>query len=907
MRITLITLTLCFFFISPLFSQQNESRYDLELTNVSFDEFVIKMEQQSKVHFYYDEQLLAGFRVSINVRNRNAGEILRAVFRNTDFRYAIDNDGNIFITRRTALLTKPAWDASPEDSLDYGEEMIATDNRVYTIGIKTNITPKGKAVVTGIIKDAVTGLPIANARIFADKDQRGVTTNSSGRFSIELNKGMHELSITADNKTPLKRRIDLYNDGSISFQLKDEIKVLSEVIITARRNSIVNRPQMGIERLNLRTIKQIPAAFGEADVLKAILTLPGVKTVGEASAGFNVRGGAADQNLILFNDATIYNPTHFFGLFSSFNPELIKDVELYKSSIPVKYGGRLSSVLNVTAKEGDKGKITGSAGIGLLTSRLNLEGPLVKDKTSFTLGGRTTYSNWLLKMLPDNSEFENSQASFYDINAGIHHIVNKNNEIQFTGYFSNDDFNLNSDTTFGYSNMNMTLKWRHTFSNKMNADFIAGYDRYNYFNRSDEIPSNAYKMAFDINQLHAKADFNYYVNPLHSLEFGASTILYKIHPGNFTPEGEQSLVQEKIIREEQALETSVYAGSKYDLSDRLSVQAGIRYNIFNFLGPNSVNSYTPGIPKDESSFIESTEYGSGKFIKTYHGPEFRASMRYSLKDDLSVKASVNTTRQNIHMLSNTTAISPTDIWKLSDPNIRPQQGSQFSVGIYKNIFSDSIELSIEGYYKRIRNYLDYRSGATLVLNETIERDVVSTKGKAYGIEFLLRKKTGKLNGWLSYTYSRTLLQMKDDQAGIVINRGEWYPSNYDKPHDATLVGNYRINLRFSMSLNVTYSTGRPITLPVGSYWYAGSERALYSDRNAYRIPDYFRADFAINVDGNHKVRQRTHNSWTFGVYNLTGRKNPYSVYFNSEAGVTKGYKLFIFGSVIPFVNFNIRF
>lgn len=907
MRITLITLTLCFFFISPLFSQQNDSRYDLELTNVSFDEFVIKMEQQSKVHFYYDEQLLAGFRVSINVRNRNAGEILRAVFRNTDFRYAIDNDGNIFITRRTALLTKPAWDASPEDSHDYGEEMIATDNRVYTIGIKTNITPKGKAVVTGIIKDAVTGLPIANARIFADKDQRGVTTNSSGRFSIELNKGMHELSITADNKTPLKRRIDLYNDGSISFQLKDEIKVLSEVIITARRNSIVNRPQMGIERLNLRTIKQIPAAFGEADVLKAILTLPGVKTVGEASAGFNVRGGAADQNLILFNDATIYNPTHFFGLFSSFNPELIKDVELYKSSIPVKYGGRLSSVLNVTAKEGDKGKITGSAGIGLLTSRLNLEGPLVKDKTSFTLGGRTTYSNWLLKMLPDNSEFENSQASFYDINAGIHHIVNKNNEIQFTGYFSNDDFNLNSDTTFGYSNMNMTLKWRHTFSNKMNADFIAGYDRYNYFNRSDEIPSNAYKMAFDINQLHAKADFNYYVNPLHSLEFGASTILYKIHPGNFTPEGEQSLVQEKIIREEQALETSVYAGSKYDLSDRLSVQAGIRYNIFNFLGPNSVNSYTPGIPKDESSFIESTEYGSGKFIKTYHGPEFRASMRYSLKDDLSVKASVNTTRQNIHMLSNTTAISPTDIWKLSDPNIRPQQGSQFSVGIYKNIFSDSIELSIEGYYKRIRNYLDYRSGATLVLNETIERDVVSTKGKAYGIEFLLRKKTGKLNGWLSYTYSRTLLQMKDDQAGIVINRGEWYPSNYDKPHDATLVGNYRINLRFSMSLNVTYSTGRPITLPVGSYWYAGSERALYSDRNAYRIPDYFRADFAINVDGNHKVRQRTHNSWTFGVYNLTGRKNPYSVYFNSEAGVTKGYKLFIFGSVIPFVNFNIRF
>ncbi|MGZ5254484.1 MAG: TonB-dependent receptor domain-containing protein, partial [Flavitalea sp.] len=700
MRIPLLAFALLCFLHIQLFSQQNDSRFNLDLNNVSFDEFVIKMEQQSKVHFFYDEQLLAGFRVSITVSNRAAPEILRAVFRNTDFRYAMDNDGNIFITRRTAILTRPAWDALPEDSLNYADETIATDNRIYTIGIKTNVAPKGKAIITGIIKDAVTGLPIPNARINADKDQRGITSNAGGRFSIELNKGLHELTISADNKTPLKRKIDLYNDGSISFQLKDEIKVLSEVIITARRNSIVNRPQMGIERLNLRAIKQIPAAFGEADVLKAILTLPGVKTVGEASAGFNVRGGASDQNLILFNDATIYNPTHFFGLFSSFNPELIKDVELYKSSIPVKYGGRLSSVLNVTGKEGDKKKITGSAGIGLLTSRLNIEGPLVKDKTSFTLGGRTTYSNWLLKMIPDKSEFDNSKASFYDINAGVHHIIDKNNEVQFSGYYSKDDFNLNSDTTFGYSNLNMTLKWRHTFSSKMNADFVAGYDRYSYFNSSDEVPTNAYKMAFDINQLHAKADFNYYVGPLHAVEFGASTILYKIHPGNFTPEGDLSIVQEKIIREEQALETSLYFGNKYDLSDRLSVQSGIRYNIFSFLGPNSVNYYTQGIPRDETSFIESKEFGSGKFIKTYHGPEFRASMRYSLQDDLSIKASVNTTRQNIHMLSNTTAISPTDIWKLSDPNIRPQQGSQFSVGIYKNVFSDSIEISVEGYYKR---------------------------------------------------------------------------------------------------------------------------------------------------------------------------------------------------------------
>jgi hypothetical protein len=334
---------------------------------------------------------------------------------------------------------------------------------------------------------------------------------------------------------------------------------------------------------------------------------------------------------------------------------------------------------------------------------------------------------------------------------------------------------------------------------------------------------------------------------------------------------------------------------------------GIRYSILNYLGPQSVNVYAKGQPKDESSLLEKAEYERGKIIQTYQGPEVRFSAKYSIGKNASIKAGYNTLRQYIHMLSNTTAISPTDIWKLSDYNIRPQFGDQVSLGLFKNFGKDSIETSVEVYYKRLENILDYKSGAQLVLNPHLETDVINTRGKAYGVEFMIKKRTGKLNGWFSYTYSRTLLKMDDENIGPVVNKGQFYPANYDKPHDATFVGNYAVNHRFSLSLNVTYSTGRPITLPIGRYNYAGSQRALYSDRNEHRIPDYFRSDFSMNIEGNHKVHQLTHNSFTIGVYNLTGRKNPYSVYYTSENGVINGYKLSIFGSAIPFINYNIRF
>ena len=407
--------------------------------------------------------------------------------------------------------------------------------------------------------------------------------------------------------------------------------------------------------------------------------------------------------------------------------------------------------------------------------------------------------------------------------------------------------------------------------------------------------------------MNIKADHNWYLNSRNTIDFGFSSIRYILHPGDYEPYSSKSLVTPNKMQPEYGQESAAYLSDRYTLSPAISIVAGIRYSLFNYLGPHTEYDYPAGEAKTVLNQTGTSYYANGKFIKTYQGPEYRVSARFAITNSFSIKAGYNSLRQYTHMLSNTTSMAPTDIWKLSDPYIRPQLGDQVSIGFFKNLHNNNIETSVEVYYKRLHDYLDYRSGATLIMNPHIETDVLNSKGKAYGVELSIRKTAGKLNGWVSYTFSRTFLKTDDPTAGEVVNHGRWYPADFDIPNDFTAVANYKINHRFSLSGNVLYYTGRPITLPIAEYYYAGSQRVLYSDRNSYRIPDYFRADFSMNIDGNYKVHQKTHDSWTVGVYNLTGRKNPYNVYFVSEGGVVNGYKLSIFGSAIPFINFNIRF
>jgi hypothetical protein len=893
-----------------------------EFKDLQVEQFLIQLEKQTGYRFYYDTATLDTIKITLSVKEQPLKNVLSLAFAKTSMVYAIDDDKNVFISKDEVVKTElpddffsPKRNINPlqqTDTLraankgDNKKEQNATlENKLYEIGDKNTSSGQGRVTIAGYVRDAKTGEPVAGASIYIEKLKTGILSDQYGYYSISLPKGRYILNIQSIGMKDTRRQVVVYSDGKMNLELQPEVMTLKKVTVSAEKAGNIKSTQMGIQKISISAIKQVPVAFGEADVLKVVLMLPGVKSVGEASTGLNVRGGSADQNLILYNDATIYNPSHFFGMFSAFNPELIKDVQLYKASIPAKFGERLSSVLDISSKEGNKKNIHGSAGIGVLTSRFNIEGPVVKDKTSFIVGARSTYANWLLKLLPD--QYENSKAGFYDINLNITSELDKKNTLYITGYLSKDRFNLNNDTTYQYGNQNISLKWKHTFNNKIYSLLTIGNDGYNYSTASDKNPVNAYKLSFDINQTYFKTHFNYYLNPKHTVDFGLNSIYYTLHPGSYQPVGDKSLVIPDKVQHEQALESALYISDKYTINPKFSAEAGIRYSLFNYIGPHTVRNYAAGVPKTPDNLIDTTIYKKGAFIKTYQGPELRMSLRYAFRNDFSIKAGYNSQRQYIHMISNTAAMAPTDIWKLSDPNIKPQYGEQYSLGLYKNFKSNTIETSVEIYYKNIKDYLDYVSGAILVMNHHIETDVINTKGKAYGAELLIRKTAGKLNGWLGYTYSRILLKQDDPTAGEVINNGDYYPANYDKPHDVTLVSNYKITHRFSFSLNTTYSTGRPITLPIALFYYGNSVRTLYADRNAHRIPDYFRMDFSLNIEGNHKIHQKTHNSWTIGVYNLTARKNPYSVYYVSENGAVTGYKLSIFGSAIPYINFNIRF
>lgn len=916
----LISLCFLFFLQTALAQQKNIKLISCNFQQATIAQFAADLESKSSAHFYYDPTQFDSLRVTLQITEQPLESILYAAFKNTNYHYAITSSQQVFITKgrqiktdlapgfitiATASNTQTSAVADYTDDKDKNVPDATTENKLYEIGTRTNTIKPGNATLSGYVRDIKSGEAVVGASIYVANTKTGVATDQFGYFTITLPRGRHTLNVRGLGMRDTRRQTVLYNDGKLIIEMQEQVNSLKEVKISADKVANVRSVELGVTRLDIKNIKQIPTAFGETDVLKVILTLPGVTSVGEATTGFNVRGGSADENLILLNGATIYNPAHFFGFFAAFNPDIVKDIELYKSSIPEKFGGRLSSVLEVTNREGNKKIFTGSAGIGLLTSRINVEGPIIKDKTSFIFGARTTYSNWLLNLLPD--AYKHSSASFYDVNLDISHQINDKNNIYLSSYISNDKFKLNSDTTYSYSNKSVSLKWKHNYSTKLFSLISGGFDRYQYDINSTANPVNGYDLAFNINQSNFKADFTYYLNNKHTIDFGLNSILYNINPGTFEPLGAQSLVLPQVVAPEQALESALYLGDKYDVSTNFSISAGVRFNIYNYLGPQTVDNYAPNLPREPGNVLDSTAFSKGHIINTYAAPDIRLSARYLLNDNLSVKAGYNTLHQYIHLLSNSTSISPTDVYKLSDPNIKPESGDQVSLGLFQNAKQNTIEMSVEVYYKRLRNYLDYKSGAVLLLNQHIEQDVINTKGKAYGAEFLLKKTAGKLNGWISYTYSRTFLKQDDPNAGELINEGNWYPANYDKPHSFNFTGNYRFTHRYSVSLDVAYSTGRPITLPIAKYEYAGSERVFYSDRNAYRIPDYFRSDFSINIEGNHRVHQKTHNSWTVGVYNLTGRQNAYSTFFTEQSGVISGYKLSIFASPIPFINYNIRF
>ncbi|GAB5475850.1 MAG: carboxypeptidase-like regulatory domain-containing protein [Maribacter sp.] len=903
----------------PVVSAQTETpQISISYENSSRQEVISQLEQTSKISFYYNEEWLGDDLVSGVYENASLSEILGDLFEQTTVNFFF-LDYRIIVLTQNVVIKDTLHESFYRDSLGssnqettealpfYLAEKESGTSAIETvrIGKQQQAGTQEKFTLSGIVRNSRTGEPIQNLAIIEKKNGKGVSTDIDGRYQIALSAGPNLLQTKALGIDSMEKRVIMYNDGQLDFNLEESIEQLDEVIVESNSLKNVETVVTGVVELNVAEIKTIPLVLGERDILKTAITLPGITNAGEGAAGYNVRGGGTDQNLILLDDAVIYNPSHFFGIFSALNPFTTGSVTIYTGNIPSEYGGRLSSVFDIHTKNANTQKFSGEASIGPVTSNLSLEIPVVKEKSGILLGGRSTYSNWILNSLDDES-LKNSKASFFDVVAKYDDQINATNAISATAYLSRDAFSITSDSIFSYTNRLFSLKWNRQLNEKNAMNVTLANSRYGFNIEFDGNSDKDFDLGYQINE----TEFKFKLLKLyqkHKIDYGLSSKLYLVNPGEVRPIGTSSIVSPLELQNEKGWESALFVSDESTLTDKLSLNLGLRYSFYAALGASSQNIYEPGIPKNEGTLTEIREFGSNEIIKTYGGLEARASMRYLLTPNLSIKAGYNNTFQYIHTLSTNTTVSPTDTWKLSDLNIAPQRANQVSLGLFKNFGDNAYELSLESYYKRSDNILDYKVGAQLLLNESIETQVLQGQGKAYGVEVLLKKPEGRLNGWLGYTYSRTFTKLDSDFVEEQINNGEYFPSNFDKPHDVSLVTNYKFTKRFSLSANFVYQTGRPVTFPVGSYFLNGSEYALYSDRNKFRIPDFYRLDLSLNIEGNHKIKKFAHSFWNISVYNVLGRNNPYSVFFVTENGSLKALQSSIFAIPVPTITYNFKF
>ena len=911
MKTKIILLVLVLFAVTDLKSQ-DKYIINWDYSGLSFKDFVAKTENLLPVKFFYKDEWVNDLKLGPFSGSSTIPKILTNLFRESSLYFIIDEAGNIVITKDFAVkVTEPKEIGGdkyipPTDYSEGQESLQQTEILSVEIGNPGEKNKTGDVIIAGYLKDKDTKEPIIGATIFVQKLSKGAISNEYGFYTLTLPRGTHLIQYMYVGMREKKINLNVYGNGELDVEMKSMLIPLKEAVVTAQKNMTLQRFEVGMEKLNIISFRLMPTSMGETDIIKSVLLIPGVQSVGEGSSGFNVRGGSADQNLILIYGSPVYNSSHFFGFFSAVNSDIIKDVTLYKGGIPARYGGRISSVLDIVPKDGSKNEFSGNAGISPITAHFTVEGPIIKNKASYVLAARSTYSNWILGLI-DNEAIKNSKASFYDINGRVTYDINKNNKLELSSYISHDAFKFNSDTSYKYQNNLLSFKWRHFFTNRFFSNLSINNSKYSYGISSQNVYQYGFVLSHNVNNNNFKADFNWYPGSRNEVNFGFDLNNYSIIPGSYLPATDSSIVISRVIEKERAVESALYIDDKFIITDHISLNVGVRMSSFFIMGPKTVMVYEPHESVELSSVIDTLNFNSNHIYKSYAGPELRMSLNFRLTDNSSIKLNYNKTRQYLHLLSNTTAISPTDVWKLSDYHLKPQVGDQFAIGFYKMLFKNSIETSAEFYYKEIRNMLDYKGGANLIMNEFIEREVIDVEGKAYGMEFMVKKEEGKFRWSVGYTYSRTLIRSVSDLPEETINAGNWFPANFDKPHDLNLTFNYLFSRRFSISSNYTYSTGRPITYPETIYQNRGLVLTYYSDRNKYRIPYYSRFDLSVKISGNLKSHRIAHPNWTVSIYNVFGRQNVYSVYFRNTGTAVKGYKLSIFGRAIPSVTYSFDF
>ncbi len=910
------------------FAQNTNEKLSITFKDETLANALKRIEEATAYKFYFDptwvnseKGLISGTYTDIKI-----DDLLNKVLSKTDLNYIILKNKVIFTLNSTIHDTLPAnyfADAPVETNQNKTND---SENPVfhqqydslssYTVNKKSSIVFIGKEnkestrktfTVSGSIRNEETGKPEPNIYIRVRNKNINTSTDLDGNYTLQLPRGINIIEIKSLSHKEVVKTLMVYDDGQFDVNINEKSNQLDEVVIKKKGQKTTETTVSGLVSIDIEGIKNVPLILGERDILKVATTFPGIKTTGEGSAGFNVRGGKDDQNLILLDNAVLYNPQHFLGFFSAINPYTTKKADIYKGSIPADFGGRLSSVFDIATKNGNQEKFAGEGAIGPITSNLTLSVPIEKNKSSIIFGGRATYSDWILKAL-DNEELKNSQAGFYDGILKYNNAINANNNLEATAYYSHDRFSLSSDSIYKYSNRLASIKWDHTFNKKSKAAFIFTNSEYKFNIDYDSDDINSFDFGYKVNESQLQAKFNYQIHPKHNLSYGIASKLYNISPGYQHPTKPEATLVSTDIEKEKALESAVYLSDSYKFNDKLLIDLGLRYSYYMALGPGEVNTYAPGLPLSDETVTGTKTYKNNEVIKTYGGLEPRIAARYFLAEDFSVKAGYDVTRQYIHLLSSNVTQSPTDTWKLSDSNVKPQTAQQVSLGLFKTLKDEEYEVSLEGYYKKSKNILDYKVGAQLLLNQNVETELLQGEGKAYGVELLLKKSTGRLNGWIGYTYSRTFIKLDSKFSSEIVNNGEYFPANFDKPHDLSAILNYRFTKRYSLSTNFLYQTGRPITYPIGTFQYGNSEYTLYSDRNAYRIPDYIRLDIGINIEGNHKIKKLAHSFWNISVYNVLGRNNPYSIYFVTDPnGKVKGYKTSIFSIPVPSITYNFKF
>ena len=782
---------------------------------------------------------------------------------------------------------------------------------VFLLFFVTNVVlAQEKFTISGTVSDTKNNETLIGVNVIVKGTTVFAITNEYGFYSITLPKGDYELGVSYVSYESIDEKISLTQNIKKNFGLTESGEVLEEVIITEKNTTNTRKAEMSVNKLSISTIKQMPVVLGEVDIIKSILFLPGVTNAGEGQSGFNVRGGGADQNLILLDEATIYNSSHLFGFFSVFNPDAIKDLKLYKGGIPSRFGGRASSVLDIYQKDGNSKGFHMNGGIGLISSRLLAEGPIVKDKGSFIVAGRGSYAHLFLKL----SNNDNS-AYFYDLNTKLNYKINKNNSLYLSGYFGRDVFSLNESFVNTYGNSTLNLRWNHLFSDKLFSNLSMIYSDYYYGLNLDFVGFN---WDSGIRNYNLKYDFKYYLSDKIKLNYGANANYYEFNPGTIEPSRSDSGINFRQLEKKYAIEPAFYVGLDQKVSDKINIEYGLRYSLFYRLGKFTQNIYANNQPVTYNTEFEIYEkaapigtqyFGSNKTIADYNNFEPRFSIAYELSDNKSVKASYNRMVQYLQLVSNTASPTPLDVWTPSDNFIKPQIADQVAVGYFANLKDDAYSLEIESFYKTIKNRMDYIDGADLIANEAIEQVVLNGEMRSYGLEILFRKNTGKLSGWIAYTLSRSEQRTPGrtpEESGI--NNGDWYRSAYDKMHNLAVTGSYKLSKKWNFGANFTLQTGQPVTFPNGQYEYQGITVPSYGLRNEDNLPLYHHLDISATLTPKQSETKKWKGEWVFSIYNLYGRKNAASISFrqNQDSGDNEALRLSIFG-LVPSVSYNFKF